>query len=305
MKYKLQIYCKVPTLHEREQAIKRAWNLGKTTDFWAREMILPISYLPLLELKKETEQMKREITRQDLVIDGYREISFENWEELAYHVRCADYLRKEITGRKMRNIRDLREFAHVPNAIGNNILNATMTHPNDSLRHEVEFNISHWYFSWEHRIGKGRLFYFLGYLVKDENGRTLDLRNYTEELYKFNFEEYQRRLDRENWKHREERRQKRVCEFEKTQERQIKLLLLGQRYNKGRYANFYIILNYRNIKTFSETRANTIDEHKPYIRGKRRNLPNTWAGGRISRYREKSWKLDRKAKRQWQINLPK
>jgi len=58
----------------------------------------------------------------------------------------------------------------------------------------------------------------------------------------------------------------------------------------------------RSFKTMSERRCNSDPEYKPFIRAKRKNLPDAWNDEKPIN-REKTWKARSRVKRQWQVNL--
>ena len=95
-------------------------------------------YCCVPESIKITEQMKRSIRQNDLVIGGFVEVTFGNRDALFHYVRGYDYVNTSVIDLKKKKIRqrDLYRVQYIPGALGNHILDATMTHPNDSLRHK-------------------------------------------------------------------------------------------------------------------------------------------------------------------------
>ena len=257
MKYKVRIYCRVP------------------------------------EFVEVTDSIKWEIERENLVIDGYAEITFSSREALFHYVRSNDYVKADVVGIKKPKRGDLKRFAHTPGAIGNHILEAMMTHPNDSRRYRQS-------------IYKSCDYYYIGYLIKDERGRTIDLRNYKAELYKLNDEKYlhELRKEQQSWFRSSigssEWYAELTAEFAETE----KLFGRGWEHRSS----------LRGFRTIQERRQACDIEHMPYIRGKRsrRALPEPW-GTEIPISHTKSWK-DRcnfpdkcgklKLKHQWQVNIP-
>lgn len=197
------------------------------------------------------------------VPNGVTVKEFKTWDGLLYYVTRFQYTHWQYK-----------------NEYRNHFLDATMCNPSDSCRHSISFghNETIWNFG----------DYVVGYLVKDDNGKVIDLRNYKDEVIKFDrkaykadaseYESYERR-----WALREER-------WETN-----KRLLEGKPY--WRY--------YRQICTTNERRAAFNEDAKGLIRGKRRvaNLPHSWDD--LHFYREKTWKARTKVKRQWEVNLPK
>ena len=221
-------------------------------------------------------------------ISGVKELAFDSETDLYYYVRKADYINH--AGEK-----------------GNHILEATMTNPNDSLRHKKLYDGSRRRDrrSFEvhkcnrklrdrsdkyHRMLHNRfahMYYCLGYLVKDENGRTIDLRNYERELYSFDYVGY------DNLRRKKCRIEylERWNAIEKENDKE-KTLLIGDK-----------ILYFRRMRTTQERRCVCDKENKPFIRGKRRQLPDSWCAEKPI-CREKTWKARTKVKQQWQVNIP-
>lgn len=260
MKYKVQIYCTVPKFIEI------------------------------------TNQMERELKINNRVLNGCRELIFDNKEELFHYVRSKDYVKFDVIGvtksSKKFGKQDLKNFAHIPDAIGNRVLEATMTHPNDSKRFKQTF------------YGNYHDFYFIGYLIKDEQNRVIDLRNYEAELYKFNYEEYSRLIRKKRDESLHKLRAELDNEWVEWEADMKKRMGFGWEHQGY----------YRNFRTLQERRRACDEEHKPYIRGKRRrrSLPEPW-GTEIPIAYVRSWKNRRKSislhakrkfKYQWQINLP-
>ena len=254
MKYKVQVYCSVPSSVEM------------------------------------SEQMKREIERQKLVINGYVEITFNSREALFYYVRSEDYVKPEVVGIKKPKRGDLKRFADTPDAIGNHILEATMTHENDSQRRKISL------------YKKPHDFYCIGYLVGDEYGRTIDLRNYVTELCKFDNDFYILKLHLSQLARVFSDRGSEQWYAELAKEMSEMESLFGKGW-KG-------YDRYRDLRTFQAMRLASDREYRQFIRGKCRKLPNPYDEFHI-RY-SKSWKDRRKGKdkcsnlklkRQRQVNL--
>ena len=189
-----------------------------------------------------------------------KELSFEDEKALYHYVLGFDYINRY--GKK-----------------GNSFLDSTMTHPSD-IRHLRIMLMK----------GKPDI-YYKGFLVKDRLGRTIDLRNYEKELYRFDNAEYIRFARKKKKEEHDEWWADREKELDKANE-------LFHR-NMPSYIGMY-----RNIRTTQERRHSCYTEHKPYVRGKRRghNLPDSRNAERLIAY-EKTWKVRIKAKRQWQANL--
>jgi hypothetical protein len=63
----------------------------------------------------------------------------------------------------------------------------------------------------------------------------------------------------------------------------------------------YWMSGYRKIRTIQDRRFASIKEYRPYIRGKRRNLPNPW-DAELSVSGDMSWKARTKVKKHWLVN---
>lgn len=217
-------------------------------------------YSTQVELNEEEAAIA---ARRGVVLDGYTVKKFDTEEELYYYVRSHDYYKK-------------------PNgAVKNHILSAIMTMPTDTRRHaaiEIGYN---------KRVSLGIVVY-CGYMVKDEKDRTIDLRNYAKELYKFDYAAYDKKVRAEN-------REKYHVRFEEREARWERVRKLYE--GKGYWGC------YRQVSTTQEKRITCIDEHKPYIRGKRsfRSLPSAYDD--ISFVREKNWKSRTKHRKQWGVKF--
>jgi hypothetical protein len=206
-----------------------------------------------------TPELVQELAREKRVIDGFQKLMFDDRDALYHYVRSRDYVNRN--GVK-----------------GNHILEAIMTNPSDSLRHKQMFNF---------RLSNEC--YFLGYLIKDEKGGTIDLRHYEKELYAFDNARYIRLL-------RDERRielKARLAAMETPCEKKYTLY-------EGKIFGGLL----RSFRTIQERRYACDAEHKPFIRGKRNaaNLPEPWTTEIVIQV-EKTWKALTKVKRKWQINL--
>ena len=245
MKYKVQIYCRVP------DAVAMTPRLG-----W-------------------------ELSHKGLVDGGIKEMVFDSEEALYHYARGYDY-------------------CSLAGASGNHVLEATMTKHNDSLRHKTLFKdarCSRELFEKcrnnHELIDKyGLEHYCLGYLIKDENGRTIDLRNYQEELCKFDYAGYDNLLRKKYSIESQERRASWQLYWDDLWEKR-------ERLTEG--SSYWGSL--KRFRTFPERRRNCDTEHKPFIRGKRRHLPDPW-GSEKPIIKEKTWKSRTKVKRQWLVNMP-
>ena len=229
MKYKVQMYCKVP------------------------------------DSIKITPRMKWALKYNKLVANGFRELEFSNESVLYHYVREQDYV--DSTGKKK-----------------NHILEAMMTHPNDNRRHKVPFDDSR-------HPRPPVTYYYLGYLVKDEYDRTIDLRNYEKELYKFDYVGYDNSLRKK--RHIKYLEQMAECSLAYDNEWKKRCRLLECKDYWG---------GLKRYRTIQERRYACDKELKPYFRCKRRNLPEPW-GNEKPICVEKTWKARTKVNRQWQVNL--
>jgi len=162
----------------------------------------------------------------------------------------------------------------------NRFIEAVMTGPRDSLRNRL--------YRYAYSVNaRTKVYTALGYLVKDENGKTIDLRNYADEVFAFDLAKHYKELNR-----------KRDEEFEEWLKARKNLWDIKDKLYEGKFYWSY----YRRFRTTQERRYSRSDEHKPYIRGRRsfRSLPNAWDD--IGHDREKTWKARTKVKRQWLVN---
>ena len=199
--------------------------------------------------------------------DGVDSISiavekFESEDALFAYVRRYDYI---LDDGKTRS---------------NYLIEAIMTNPRDSLRRKIP--------QYKDRkkkvVEKTAIGY--GYLIKDEKGRIIDLRNYTDEVYRFDVKKYNKDIREKNNEAWEKRWAAREARWDKRER-----LLEGKPYWSY----------YRRFKTIQDRRFASIKEYKSYIRGKRRHLPEPW-GTEIPVCREMSWKARTKVKKQWLVN---
>ena len=197
---------------------------------------------------------------------------FESKDELYYYVKSYDYYVRNPEGGK-------RIFQY------NYLLKAVMTNPRDSLRHKAgRYHLKNKYL----QTGKEPDIFY-GYLLKDEKGRVIDLRNYTDEIYRYDLTEYTNELQEKREREWEEWSANWDAEYEKNAR------LIGSKPYVG---------TYRNIRTMHERRYACDTEQKPYIRGKRKHLPEPWGAEIVICY-EKNWKARTKVKHQWMVNMPK
>jgi hypothetical protein len=199
---------------------------------------------------------------------------FDSKESLFYFVRRYDYVNKH--GKR-----------------GNKFLEATMTLPNDALRHRFM-----------DRYCYPSTYKCVGYYLKNSEGRTIDLRHYTDELQKFDIEAYFNKLNSE---------QHRSC-LSSMESAEWYAELAEKKANAEKlYGYGWDGISLRGFRTKQERRWACDKEHKPFIRGKRRKLPEPW-GTEIHTILSKSWKDRRKSrdrngldkyKHQWNVNLPR
>ena len=210
-----------------------------------------------------TDAMRRQLHPN--IPGGFRILTFDSKEELFYYVRNFDYTSSNGQQR-------------------NYFLESVMCQANDARRDKYKVPYKYKQPDTWH--------YFLGYYAKDENCRVIDLRHYTDELYRFDKMAYsakERARYNEEW---EEKRAVWKAEYDAKWEKLDRLL-------EGRpYWGFI-----KNPKTMNEKRMAAIPEHKLYIRGRRSkcHLPCPWADEK-SLIREKTWKARTKVKRQWLVN---
>ena len=214
-----------------------------------------------------TDKQRDHLARKKIKPNDVAIRCFGGKDELFAYVRSRDYFSR---GGERRN----------------HILDATMCNPNDSIRHKQAFD-------WHHpnRWSAGDDFYHLGYLAKDENGRVIDFRNYTDELYGFDLAAH----EKAQWAIRCEKLQEKYAIRDAKWEKD-KQLREGENYWSY----------YRRIRTTQERRHACNSEYTGLIRGKRScaNLPNSWDDFYF--HREKSWKARcKKASRQYETNLKK
>lgn len=167
---------------------------------------------------------------------------------------------------------------------GNHFLDATMTLPCDGLRH---------------RFMDGRIYKCVGYYLTNGDGLTVDMRHHAGELYAFDKYSYHKKL-RESWHFSIDWPEFHI-ELAADNAKDEKLLGRGYHHASG----------LRGFRTMQERRINCNDEHKPYIRGARRKLPEPW-GTEIPVVLSKSWKDRRKSperlikyRRQWEAKMPR
>ena len=212
------------------------------------------------------------------------------------HIELTDYLIKRLEWKKIiPNGIFERKFSSIDALYSyvrsfdykedkNHLLDAVMTHKNDSLRHRYTMEIRSF-------AGKKTTdeYYWLGYLITDEKGRTLDLRNYKKEIYTFDNKKYlaeKQALHREKWRKKYEIR-------DVLREKKLKL------YEGKHYWSYY-----RAIRTTQELRWAANPENKGFVRGRRSraSLPNAYDDYYFKR--EKNWKArNKKAKRQWAVHF--
>jgi hypothetical protein len=197
--------------------------------------------------------------RLNITPGGINVKHFENKDALFAYVRGYDYIKSDGTQ-------------------SNRFLEAVMTNPKDSQRHRIGLSDA---------MRKNVFGVNIGYLVKDEKGRILDLRNYADEVYKFDIAKYNKDIREKNrtaW-------EKQWVEREALWDKKQKL------YEGKPYWGYY-----RNIRTTQERRYNCIKEYKAYIRSRRSfsNLPHAWDD--LYFHREKTWKARTKVKKQWLVN---
>jgi hypothetical protein len=127
-------------------------------------------------------------------------------------------------------------------------------------------------------------------MTHDDKGRIIDLRNYVQELYDFDYDAYKAAKMASNRAKWAEIHAIRDANWEKSRK-------LSEEKPYWRY--------YRAIRTTHERRLACSEEHQPYIRGRRSfaSLPNAYDD--LYFRREKSWKARSKGRRQWEVNMKK
>ena len=199
---------------------------------------------------------------------------FENEETLFAYVRRYDYI--------MSNGKQ-----------GNRFLEAVMTNPNDSQRDK--FGASN---AKKKKALSGLIF---GYLLKDEEGKVIDLRNYSDEVYNFDAVKYKSDIWKQIKNELEAKWKKCDDLWDKQHPRQAKArAFLGERvYNYNKYLWW---LPYRYPRTWQERRFAAFPEYKPFTRGKRSYASLPCADDEIQFKLERSWKAQTKVKKQWLVN---
>lgn len=205
-----------------------------------------------------TDNMIEFLKNKELEPNGITTKHFEDKDALFHYVRNFDYISSQENTR-------------------NHLLEAIMCSKNDSQRHKQSFDRK------GYTLGLTD-YYLLGYMIYDSEGKIIDLRNYTDELYKFNNNAYSKRK-------REERRLKYERLYAIHDERWQKHWALHEGEEYWSYC--------RSIQTTQELRWASNSENKPYVRGKRSrsSLPNAFDD--LTFDREKTWKARSKRKRQW------
>ena len=202
-----------------------------------------------------------------LKANGVTERKYESWDDLLVYVKSFEYMLSQ--GMKVTK---------------NHFLSATMCNVKDTRRHALSFK------NWGHSEEICTIpSYYLGYLVKDEVGRVIDMRKYEEELKKF---DAVTRRNIENKKRREIFKIKwALTEAKRDKDREL-------REGKSYWAY------YRHMKTHQERRLNDAPEIRQYVRGRRSPAMLPTAYDDIYFHREKNWKSrNRKARRQWGVNM--
>jgi hypothetical protein len=156
---------------------------------------------------------------------------FHSRDALYAHVRKYDYF-ASMDGKAV--------------VLGNRFLDAVITNPRDNPRHMVESTIGP-------KMRKPEWFgVLLGYLVKDDKGRIIDLRNYAYEINKFNVDLYNSELQKI--------REAEWAEWRAAQA--VRRNARWERYDKLTEGKPYWGY-YRRIRTTQEKRYAAIKEHKP------------------------------------------
>ena len=198
--------------------------------------------------------------------DDVRVFEFETLEDLFHYVRTFDYIDKH--GRQRNRFLD----ATICNASEAQKPGRELVYCNEQIFHRSTT-------------------YYDGYLTQDNNGKVIDLRYYTNELYAFDDKSYRAAKYAKRRAEREARSAARDAMREKADR-----LTEGKDYWRC----------YRRIKTTQERRYAADPGHKPFVRSRRSfaNLPNSW--DELYFPREKSWKArDRKARCQWDTKIVK
>jgi hypothetical protein len=205
------------------------------------------------------------LTWVELMPIGCKTLAFDSKEKLFHYVRGFDYT--DFHGEQR-----------------NRFLDAVMCNPNDVRRHRLVTD--------KHKSRRDWV-YFQGFLTRDENGRVIDLRHYTDELYKFDNRAYTiEKNSRRNaaWQSKWEKEE---AERETLWEKQHQKWSVLEEWQPGMYRRFH---------TMQERRFASDKEHKPYIRGRRIKLSESWGTERLISSNSRSWKDRTKAKRQYLIH---
>jgi hypothetical protein len=175
---------------------------------------------------------------------------------------------------------------------GNHFLEAVMLTPDDPQRHKITPQPSNPDYC-----------YYIGYLVKDMAGRVTDLRDFTDEIYAFDVQDY----DRKQHEWANYRKQRKKWDDESLaglaiirSERNKQWLYSDERVAAPWNAKWWLC-GYRRVVTQRERRLACDVQYKGLIRSKRNNLPHyLWDEVPMSG-KGYSWK----ARRQWEVKLPK
>ena len=119
----------------------------------------------------------------------------------------------------------------------NYLIEAIMTNPRDSLRRKIP----QYKDRKKKEIEKTAIGY--GYLIKDEKGRIIDLRNYTDEVYRFDVKKYEKEIRKKDDSESEIYQEKRDYLSEKKPD-------------------------YKELGSFPEICFGSIKEYRPYIKSK-------------------------------------
>ena len=235
-------------------------------------MYIVYKYCTVPEFINLTDSISETLKHKNLINGSFTMQVFQTKDDYFSYVRSFDYY--DINGEKK-----------------NKFLEATMCSSNEARRHRIDLLRNRSIYRKRVTTSFEDPHCYVGYLTKDNKGKIIDMRNYSDELYAF-----------DNFTFIIKKSTERRLKFNKEWEEKNKLWDKDHKLREGHFYWGY----YRSISTTQERRYATIPEHKLLIRGRRSfaNLPNSYDD--IYFTREKNWKSrNRKTPHQWGVNKPK